>query len=288
MSNLIFLTIKGSSQGFISKGATSPESVANYHVHNHEDEIIVKSFEYGASNQAHPVSRKPVGLGRTKPFVIKKMIDKSSPLLYQAQTKGETLTDFNLKVYRTSYNGKHEHYLTIALEDARISHISLDNHVETIYFVYKSMNFEHIIASTVSKSVWQNSPVVYDGELINRLVHRTIDNFNTTNKELYNAGAGVLNAGTVAAGILSVKLSNDIFNSKHMFIKNHEAGLLGFVFTELFVKKRFKVSFATTAEQALIRVLYPMIRTTVLFELGVGIGSALNAGGTELYLYIKE
>ncbi len=288
MSNLIFVTIKGSSQGFISKGATSPDSVGNCHVHNHEDEIIVKSFQYGASNQTHPVSGKPMGLGRTNPFVIKKMIDKSSPLLYKAQTKGETLTEFILKVYRTSYSGKHEHYLTITLKDSRISHIDLDNHIETIYFLYQTMNFEHVIANTISKSTWQHSPVVYNGELINRLVQRTMDNFNTTNRELYNAGAGVLNAGTVAAGALSVKLSNDIFNSKHMFIKNHEAGLLGFIFTELFVKKRFKVSFATTAEQALIRVLYPMIRTAILFEVGVGIGSALNASGTELYLYIKE
>ncbi len=288
MKHPCFMSITGSSQGLISEGAGSDTSMGNKYLEDHENEIFVLSFKYGATNPAHEGSGAFVGKGRSKPFVIRKEIDKSSPLLSQALSSGETLANVTLKAYRTAYNGKYEHYLTLELKDAHIIDIDCINQNETVYFMYKSMNINHVPASTMSESTWKYSPVVYDGPLIDRLVQRTIDNFTTTNRELYKAGLGVVNAGTVLVGTLSVELSNKIFNQNHMFIKNPEAGLIAFIYQELFVKKKFKVSFATTAEQALMRVLYPMIRTTVLFELGVGIGSALDAAGTELYLYLEK
>ena len=288
MKQLCFMSINGSSQGLISEGAGSNTSIGDKHIEGHENEILVLFFKYGAANPAHAGSGALLGKGRSKPFVIRKLIDKSSPLLSQALSNGETLPQITLKAYRTAYNGKYEHYLTVELIDAHIVDIDCANQNETIYFTYKTININHVPASTMSKSTWKYTPVIYDGPLIDRLVQRTIDNFTTTNRELYKAGAGVLNAGTVLVGTLSVHLSNKIFNQKHIFIKNPEAGLIAFIYHELFIKKKFKVSFATTAEQALIRVLYPMIRTTILFELGVGIGSALDAAGTELYLYLED
>ena len=106
--NNIFIKITGATQGLISHGATSPESIGACAIHGHDDEIVLKAFQYGASNSVHKNNGRSTGLGMSKPFVITKTIDKSSPLLYQALSTGETLTEMVLKAYRTAYNGKHE------------------------------------------------------------------------------------------------------------------------------------------------------------------------------------
>jgi type VI secretion system secreted protein Hcp len=185
MKQLCFLSINGSSQGLISEGAGSNTSIGDKYIEGHENEILVLSFKYGAANPAHTESGALLGKGRSKPFVIRKLIDKSSPLLSQTLSNGETLPKITLKAYRTAYNGKYEHYLTVELIDAHIVDIDCANQNETIYFTYKTMNINHVPASTMTESTWKYSPVIYDGPLIDRLVQRTIDNFTTTNRELY-------------------------------------------------------------------------------------------------------
>ena len=56
-------------------------------------------------------------------MVITKIFDKSSPLLYQALVTGERL-NVTIEWYRTSTEGTHEHYFSMALEDAVIVEIT--------------------------------------------------------------------------------------------------------------------------------------------------------------------
>ena len=44
MSNPIFMTIEGKTQGLISEGAFTPESVGNLYQEGHEDEIKIYSM----------------------------------------------------------------------------------------------------------------------------------------------------------------------------------------------------------------------------------------------------
>jgi type VI secretion system secreted protein Hcp len=155
MQNSIFMTVKGSTQGLISEGAFTPESVGNIYQNGHENEIFINSYDYGASTPVNRSSGQPMGQ-RTHDFLnILKLVDKSSPLLFEAHNKGETLTYVELKAYRISYLGKQEHFYTIALEDARIVNLNSSSSLgmeptEIISFSYRKIELRHEIASTSS------------------------------------------------------------------------------------------------------------------------------------------
>ena len=96
-----------------------------------------------------------------------KLIDKSSPLLYNALTKGETLKKVELKWYRTSYAGKPEHYYSMILEDAVITNMdaSMESQetsstnqvspVEPVSFSYRKVSWRHETASTSGEDDWR-------------------------------------------------------------------------------------------------------------------------------------
>ena len=153
MESSIFMTVQGSTQGLISEGAFTPESVGNTYQNGHEDEIVIQEFYYG-TNTAVNTKGQITGQRTHQPLTITKPLDKSSPLLFEASNKGETLTSVELKVYRTSYLGRQEHYYTIALEDAVISSITVSSYgsepAEAISFSYRKIELRHEIASTSS------------------------------------------------------------------------------------------------------------------------------------------
>lgn len=285
MSNLIFVEINGKNQGLISKGATSPESIGNAYVHNHDNEILAQSFKYGFSNPTNAENRRTMGQGRSKPFVFSKMIDKSSPLLYQSLTQGETLTNVVLKAYRTSYLGKKENFLKISLVDAKILYINLDNHKETIYLSYKTMEIEHVIANTISKVEWKNGPLVFDKEMFDRIVFNAKENYKVTNDYLEELVPYLGNLGEVAAFAVYKTLYNNDFNKKHMFIKNPVMSNSDFalqIWNEEKGKTRFKSSTSRRAKTLLRKVMIPATIAAFVFETGVAVGSVLNATYDEL------
>ncbi len=155
MDNSIFMTIKGSTQGLISEGAFTPESVGNIYQNGHEDEIFIKTFNYGSAVPVNTATGQPSGRRTHEPLSIVKHLDKSSPLLAEALNKGETLTHIELKIYRTAYTGKQEHFYTIALEDAIVVDINALNTeeegvFENVNFVYRKISLRHETASTSS------------------------------------------------------------------------------------------------------------------------------------------
>ncbi|QKF81495.1 Hcp family type VI secretion system effector [Halarcobacter ebronensis] len=167
MNNPIFITIKGSTQGLITQGTFTPESIGNSYQKGHEDEALIKGFSHNISIPRDPQSGQPSGQRVHEPFVISKLFDKSSPLLYNALTKGETLTEVELKWYRTSYAGKPEHYFSIVLEDAVIVNIDsfMDNEetlnksqvapLERVSFAYRKITWRHETASTSGEDDWR-------------------------------------------------------------------------------------------------------------------------------------
>lgn len=153
MENSVFMTIKGSTQGLITEGAFTPESVGNIYQNGHENESAIMSYDYGTAtplNQAGQIS----GQRSHQPLRVTKHLDKSSPLLFEASNKGETLTTVELKMYRTSYAGKQEHYYTIVLTDAVISSLNSSSNgsepIEALSFSYRKIELRHETASTSS------------------------------------------------------------------------------------------------------------------------------------------
>lgn len=80
-----YITIKGRTQGLISAGCSSQESIGNKCQAGHTDEIMVLALNHGMANIGN-VDRSTHG-----PIVITKNIDKSSPLLAQALTNREMI-----------------------------------------------------------------------------------------------------------------------------------------------------------------------------------------------------
>ncbi|WP_324171607.1 Hcp family type VI secretion system effector [Sulfurimonas sp.] len=154
MQNSMFMTIIGSTQGLISEGAFTPDSVGNIYQNGHEDEISIETFNYGSSIPINIATGQPNGQRILSPLSIVKLLDKSSPLLSEALNNGETLKKVEIKAYRTSYMGREEHFYTIILEDAIITNINATNTkngpTEHVTFSYRKRVLRHEIASTSS------------------------------------------------------------------------------------------------------------------------------------------
>ncbi|QOG13203.1 Hcp family type VI secretion system effector [Arcobacter sp. FWKO B] len=167
MNNPVFMSIKGSTQGLITEGAFTPESVGNSYQEGHENETLVRAFSHNIKIPRDANSGQPSGQRSHQPFVITKLFDKSSPLIYNALTKGETLTEVELKWYRTSYAGKPEHYFTVLLEDAVIVDVEslMEPEIgasladvapaEKVAFAYRKISWRHETASTSGEDDWR-------------------------------------------------------------------------------------------------------------------------------------
>lgn len=166
-----YLTIEGATQGLITNEAFTEASVGNIYQEGHENEILVQAFEHVVTVPTDIQSGQPTGQRQHKPLMITKVYDKSSPLLYTALTTGELLTKCTLKWFRTSKQGKQEHYFTTELEDAIITEIRARmpncqdpnmkhfTHLEDVCFAYRKITWKHEIGSTEGSDDWR-APVV--------------------------------------------------------------------------------------------------------------------------------
>ncbi len=113
-----FCSIEGTTQGLITQGASTPESVGNMAVEDHADECRVVEMKHNVFLPQDPHSGQPTGQRVHEKITLTKLMDKSSPLLYNALATGETLNKVEIKFYRTSAAGSLEHYFTILMEQA--------------------------------------------------------------------------------------------------------------------------------------------------------------------------
>lgn len=156
MANLIYLTLNGKTQGLISAGCSSLDSIGNKAQIAHLDQILVYELTHTISrdqNAAH------------HPVIITKPVDKSSPLLGKAISENEILT-CDLDIYRTNRFGINEIYYKIKLTQARITdlhmifpHIILDSNgqpQEVLTLSYETITWEHISAGTSAYSLWND------------------------------------------------------------------------------------------------------------------------------------
>lgn len=160
MPEPVYMSIEGAKQGNISSGATTEDSIGNKWIEGHEDEIIVQAFKHNIEIPRDPQSGQPTGTRVHKPCIITKIVDKSSPLLFNALTSGEKLPKVEIKWFRISQEGEHEHYFTTTLTDAIIvditaympnrldSNLAQYGHMEDVAMTYRKIEWEHVVAST--------------------------------------------------------------------------------------------------------------------------------------------
>ena len=95
-------------------------------------------------------------------------MNKAVPMLYNALASGEMLPKVELKWYRTSVEGKQEHFFTTSLEDATIVSIDLKmphaqdptqrefTQLLELSLAYRKINWEHTSAGTSGADDWRN------------------------------------------------------------------------------------------------------------------------------------
>lgn len=162
-----YLTINGYRQGLITGGASTPDSVGNVYQKGHEDQIMVQAFSHQVIIPRDPQSGQPTGQRVHKPLMISKILDKSSPLIFNALTSAEVLETCRIVWYRTTTNGP-ELYYTIDLDDAVIVDVQsrMPNcndpnsahltHMEDVYFTYRKITWTHNVCGTTGSDDWRD------------------------------------------------------------------------------------------------------------------------------------
>jgi type VI secretion system secreted protein Hcp len=161
-----YIKIEGETQGLITQGASTSESLG-LTKRGHEDEAIIYELNHKIKRPSDSDSGIITGPPIHGPLTIKKEIDKSSPLLYNALTSGERLTKCEISCYRTNENGEDEHYFSIILEAASIIDITSNlpnckdpnlkqlTHMEEVSFRYRKITWSHEVSGTTGMHDWE-------------------------------------------------------------------------------------------------------------------------------------
>ena len=169
MSSPVYIKIEGATQGLITSGASTEDSIGNRYQAGHEDEIMAQEVSHVVTVPTDPQSGQPSGQRVHKPFVFTCSLNKSVPLLYNALTKGEKLNNVEVKWYRTSTGGGQEHFFSTVFEDVVITDISLlmpnaqeaGNSEKTEQFQvslnYRKIVWEHVASGTSGSDDWRNA-----------------------------------------------------------------------------------------------------------------------------------
>lgn len=162
-----FISIVGQKQGKITAGAFTADSVGNVYVEGHEDEILVQEIKHEVSTPTDPQSGQPTGQRVHKPLTFTSTLNKATPLMYRALVTGEMLPEVKINWYRTSVEGKQEHFFTTKLEDATIVNINTvlphaqdkenENYTQLIEvsLAYRKITWAHDVANTEGSDDWR-------------------------------------------------------------------------------------------------------------------------------------
>jgi len=161
---MIFATMKGQKTGNITGSVTQKGK---------EGTIQVSYLQQKRVSPRDPASGLPTGKRQHEPLVIRKTLDKSTPLLENVLSNNENLTEAHFKFYRTGLSGTEQHYFTIDLQNAGIASHNLyhpdsldigagSSTVETqeeLSFTYQKITWTWVDGGITAEDDWE-SPVV--------------------------------------------------------------------------------------------------------------------------------
>jgi type VI secretion system secreted protein Hcp len=167
MPTVAYMSAEGATQGNITAGANSADSMGNKYQQDHTDETTVLEFKHEIVVPRDVQSGQPTGQRMHQPAVIRTRYDKSTPLFYNALCSGERLTKVVIKWYRTSMEGTMEHYFTHELEDALLVNMEAEmphtadpalahfDHEIVMQATYRKIIWTHEIAGTSGEDDWR-------------------------------------------------------------------------------------------------------------------------------------
>ncbi|RJG36432.1 Hcp family type VI secretion system effector [Motilimonas pumila] len=162
-----YIAIEGQTQGNITAGAFTAESVGNIYQEGHEDEMLVQEFDHIVTVPTDPQSGQPSGQRVHKPFKFTVALNKAVPLLYNALASGEMLPRVELRWYHTTVEGKQEHFFSTILTDATIVDVDCKmphcqdetkggfTQLVKVSLAYRKIDWEHLVAGTSGADDWR-------------------------------------------------------------------------------------------------------------------------------------
>lgn len=162
-----YIRIEGATQGLITQGASTEESIGNIWQEGHEDQIMVQAIDHIVTIPRDPQSGQPSGQRVHKPFMFTSALNKATPLLYNSLTSGEMLPKVEVEWWRTNSSGKQEHYFTTTLIDAIIIDVDCKmpnaqdpafadfTQLVKVSMSYRKIEWEHVVAGTSGSDDWR-------------------------------------------------------------------------------------------------------------------------------------
>lgn len=171
MATPAYIKIEGKTQGLISAGATTAESIGNVYQEKFKDQILVQKIEHEVIIPTDPQSGQPTGERIHSPYKIVFSTNKSKPLLLSAICNGELLPKVEIEHYRPTTASGAEHYYTTVLEDAVIVKMKteqahaqdpnsshLTQQVE-LWLSYRKITETHEVCGTEGSDDWRETAV---------------------------------------------------------------------------------------------------------------------------------
>ena len=118
MSTNAYMTATGAKQGAIQ---------GSCQIQGHTNQMIVYKYEHIIDIPTNAQTGQPTGSTHLGPVKVTKEVDEASPLLAQALTTGEVLTDVKVMFMNISKDGKPQNYYTIEVKKAIVTSITFDN-----------------------------------------------------------------------------------------------------------------------------------------------------------------
>lgn len=112
-----YLTLIGETQGQILGSVTKV---------GHEETIEILETKHLVHYPLDAVTGEITAKKKHKPVTITKVVDKTTPLLFNMWMTNENITQFTLEFYNVNQSGAEEQFYTILLEDARIAGIRFE------------------------------------------------------------------------------------------------------------------------------------------------------------------
>src|SRR6267142_926076 len=113
---LVYLTLKGQKQG-ATKGSVTQKG--------REGSISVQYMQSEIISPRDPSSGLPTGKRQHKPFVLRKVLDQSTPKLINALVTNDNLTEATFNFWKPSATGAETQHFTIKLTNANIASFNL-------------------------------------------------------------------------------------------------------------------------------------------------------------------
>ncbi|MBM7342880.1 Hcp family type VI secretion system effector [Pantoea coffeiphila] len=137
-------------------------------VQDREGSIEILGFSHGVNLPVDAATGKITRKRLHAPISFEKEFDSSSPYLYKAVSKGQTLKSAEFRWYRINHAGQEEEYFNMLLEgvkvvsvnpgmpNAKMAGISAINHMESVSFMYEKITWKYCDGNILFSDSWED------------------------------------------------------------------------------------------------------------------------------------